>query len=47
MRRRDKARSELAAAVQAARSEGFSWRQIAQVLGVSRQAVSQRFGGAS
>lgn len=34
---------ELQAAVDDARADGFNWTEIAQALGVSRQAVWQRF----
>lgn len=36
--------AELADAVAAARTQGRSWELIALVLGVSRQAASQRYG---
>lgn len=32
-------------AVMAARGEGFSWAEIGRLLGCSRQAARQRFGG--
>jgi DNA-directed RNA polymerase specialized sigma24 family protein len=31
--------------VRSAREQGWSWQQIATVLGVSKQAVHQRYGG--
>ena len=34
----------LVKAIQAARYAGISWERIAEVLGVSRQAVQQRYG---
>jgi DNA invertase Pin-like site-specific DNA recombinase len=36
---------EEAALVRRARNAGASWAQIATVLGVSKQAVHQRYGG--
>jgi hypothetical protein len=36
---------ELAAEVAAARAAGLTWEQVALAVGVSRQAVSKRFGG--
>lgn len=39
------AKDDLAAAVVAAHHAGFSWTAIAAVLGVTRQAARQRFGG--
>jgi len=41
---RDGAEALLAAAVQQAREEGRTWQEIGEVLGVSRQAVFQRYG---
>lgn len=39
------AESALTAAVEKARANGRSWTEIANVLGVSRQAARQRFVG--
>lgn len=36
--------SEVAAAVEAARGAGHPWRQIAAVLGTSRQAAQEKYG---
>ncbi len=36
---------EAAAAVAAARAAGSSWTSIGRVLGISKQAAQQRFGG--
>ena len=33
--------------VRSARAEGWSWQQIAEPLGVSKQAVHQKYGQAS
>lgn len=44
MRQREARQVELRQAVLDARAEGFRWSQIAKVFGVSRQAVTQRFG---
>lgn len=41
---RDGAEALLAEAVQQARDEGRTWQEIGEVLGVSRQAVFQRYG---
>lgn len=41
---RDGAEALLAAAVQQARDEGRTWQEIGEELGVSRQAVFQRYG---
>lgn len=41
---RDGAEALLAEAVQQARAEGRTWQEIGEVLGVSRQAVFQRYG---
>lgn len=41
------AREQLRAAVRGARRAGEGWGDIAAVVGVTRQAVHQRFGGAS
>lgn len=38
------AEDELNAAVAAARDTGHSWSRIAEALGMSRQAASERFG---
>ncbi|WP_236147388.1 DUF3887 domain-containing protein [Mycolicibacterium sp. CH28] len=40
----DRADELLTAAVQQARDEGRTWQEIGKVLGVSRQAVFQRYG---
>lgn len=40
------AEASLTAAVEKARANGRSWTDIANVLGVSRQAARQRFAGA-
>lgn len=40
----DRAEALLAAAVQQAREAGRTWQEIGEVLGVSRQAVFQRYG---
>lgn len=40
----ERAAELLAAAVQRARQSGHTWQQIGDVLGISRQAVFQRFG---
>ena len=40
----ERAKTELAEAVAAARTNGRSWGFIGLVLGVSRQAAQQRFG---
>lgn len=40
----DRAEALMAAAVQQARDAGRTWQQIGEVLGVSRQAVFQRYG---
>ncbi|HJT93631.1 MAG TPA: DUF3887 domain-containing protein [Mycobacterium sp.] len=40
----DRAEALMAAAVQQAREAGRTWQQIGDVLGVSRQAVFQRYG---
>lgn len=37
--------SELAASVGAARDHGHTWTQIAALLGTSRQAAQERYGG--
>lgn len=44
---RNTTRDILADAVRAAREAGHSWSTIGEVLGMSRQAAQQRFGGAS
>ena len=43
---RDRAAAEaaVALAVSDARAEGWTWQQIGDVLGVSRQAAQQRYG---
>jgi hypothetical protein len=41
---RDGAETLLVAAVEQARAEGRTWQEIGEVLGVSRQAVFQRYG---
>lgn len=41
----EEAEAELRAAVQGARANGRSWGFIGLVLGVSKQAAQQRFGG--
>lgn len=41
---RDGAEALMAAAVEQAREEGQTWQEIGEVLGVSRQAVFQRYG---
>lgn len=33
--------------VQEARKQGWSWQEIASLLGVSKQAVHQKYGGGS
>lgn len=38
-------RKVLAAMVEEARKDGHSWAQIAEALGVTRQAAQARFGG--
>lgn len=38
------AKDRLAAAVEAARVERFSWQAIGVMLGISRQAAQERFG---
>jgi DNA invertase Pin-like site-specific DNA recombinase len=43
-RQRDARQAELRQAVLDARAEGFRWWQIAKVFGVTRQAVTRRFG---
>lgn len=43
----EQAERELGAAVGAARAQGATWQQVADVLGVSRQAAFKRFGRAS
>lgn len=43
---RDTAETKLAAAVDAARSDGHSWADVAEALGVSKQAAHKRFAGA-
>jgi Protein of unknown function (DUF3887) len=40
----DRAEALMAAAVQQAREDGRTWQEIGDVLGVSRQAVFQRYG---
>ncbi|QRO86887.1 hypothetical protein [Kytococcus sedentarius] len=40
-----RAEQELVDAVHAARRVGLSWQQLADLLGVTRQAAAQRFGG--
>ena len=40
----DRAEALMAAAVQQAREAGRTWQEIGEVLGVSRQAVFQRYG---
>lgn len=42
----DEAQAELVAAVASARGHGRSWTDVANVLGVSRQAARQRFADA-
>jgi DNA-directed RNA polymerase specialized sigma24 family protein len=42
----DAAQAELVAAVATARGHGRSWTEVANVLGVSRQAARQRFADA-
>jgi hypothetical protein len=39
----DAAQAELVAAVATARGHGRSWTEVANILGVSRQAARQRF----
>jgi len=41
----DRAKADLADAVIAARANGRSWGFIGLVLGISKQAAQQRFGG--
>lgn len=43
----DQAEAGLRAAVALARSEGLSWQDVADQLGVSRQSAWQRFAGIS
>ena len=42
---RDAIDAQLTEAVAAAREEGWSWGMIGAVLGVSKQAVHQKYGG--
>ena len=44
---RDCLREQEAAAVFAARERGASWEEIAQALGVTRQALHQRYAAAA
>jgi DNA-directed RNA polymerase specialized sigma24 family protein len=39
-----RAKERYADAIKAARTAGFSWREIGRVLGVSKQALHRRFG---
>jgi hypothetical protein len=41
----EQAERSVAAAVDVARAAGRSWAQIGMILGISRQAAQQRFGG--
>lgn len=45
MQEADNADQQLTEAVRTARSHGHSWTSIGVVLGVSKQAAQQRFGG--
>jgi hypothetical protein len=40
----DAAEERLRDAVRGARSNGYSWGRIGMILGISRQAVQQRYG---
>lgn len=42
---RDAIEEQLSDAVGAAREEGWSWGMIGMVMGVSKQAVHQKYGG--
>lgn len=42
---RETADSALPYAVESAREDGASWEKIARMLGVSKQAAQQRYGG--